>query len=63
MATEYIRCTNCKGMGRVPNEYGSGKWMTCPVCKGAGKKVLHKDQKKSKQGGLKNVNNQRKRTS
>lgn len=37
---EYIKCTNCKGTGRVPSSHGSKRWEMCPVCKGTGKKKV-----------------------
>lgn len=37
---EYQKCNNCKGMGRVPAVNKSKRWMTCPICKGTGKKLV-----------------------
>lgn len=51
MAVEIVKCTNCKGTGHVPTNTGSGKWTTCPICKGTGKKKIYTNQTKTKQGG------------
>ena len=34
---QYVKCSNCKGIGRVPKSKGRGL-ETCPICKGSGKK-------------------------
>lgn len=49
MAEEKVKCTNCKGTGVVPNNQYGKRYKTCPICKGTGKKNLHKsNQTKSK---------------
>lgn len=37
---EFIKCSNCKGTGRVPSDKGGKKWFTCPICHGTGKKAV-----------------------
>lgn len=51
-AIKEIKCTNCKGTGRVPTMSGLKKYMTCPICHGTGKKKIIVNI----QGGLKNGN-------
>ena len=57
---EYIKCTNCKGTGRVPSNRGGGKYVECPICKGTGKKIK---KIKYDKGGDKNVDIKTKRGS
>lgn len=48
---EYVKCTNCKGTGRVPAMSGGKRYTKCPICKGTGKK-----QVKENKGGKSNGN-------
>ena len=47
MSTVEVKCTNCKGTGRVPVGSCAIRYMQCPICHGTGKKVLvnKKDKK------------------
>ena len=55
MAIEYVnvKCTNCKGTGRVPIGSNSHKWGKCTVCYGTGKKRVelkkHLNNRRSKE--------------
>ena len=39
---EYVKCSNCKGIGRVPANHGGKRYEVCPICKGTGKKKVKK---------------------
>lgn len=46
---EFIKCTNCKGTGYVPDNRHGRIYESCPICKGTGKKKIYKaNQTKSK---------------
>ena len=48
MEIEFVKCSNCKGTGRIPSVTNGGKYITCPVCRGRGKKIVKSKHKNSK---------------